>query len=1106
MIRRAVAGSLILVSLLLAADPLQASSRIARNLQFSNITATDGLSGEYVFAVVQDSYGYMWFGTQNGLNRFDGHELIVYEHDAKNPRSLSNNFVWSLYVDEDGTLWVSTNNGVNRYNYEEDAFDRNPLNLPSDLRSLRVRTSVKDGNTMWLGTVDAGLFAVDTGSGEIGHYEHDAQRADSLPSNHVIALMRDRRDRLWVGTDGGGLARLDRASNGFHTFRYDADNAASIADDAIRSIYEDRSGNVWVGTAKGGLNLLDDTSGTFRRFIHDAADPNSLGAGQVPAIFEDNKGSLWVGTEEGLSEWRPGVQGFVRYRNNEALPSSLVNDTINAIYQDNSGVLWLATSGGVSSWNYFSDTFAHYQVAQDFLADNRVSSIAENSEGVLWVGTYGGGLTRLDLAIGEARHYRHDADAAGTISDDRVMAVQVDAQDRVWVGTRYHGLNMLGKDGRFRTFRHNPEDPDSLSGDAITSIHVDDDGGVWVGVFDGGLNYLADVESGLFFHYRKDPDDSRSLSSDRVLTLHGDDDGRLWIGTEAGGLNVLVDREAGTFKHYPLTDDVNNHDADKGTAWDLSESSDGTFWISTMNEGLVRWNANARANGQLELQRYGTAQGLASTVYGAVPGAMGEIWASTSRGLYRFDPESQNVAHFDVENGLQTSDFNQGAALRSRSGRLLFGSNKGVVGFFPAEIPRNGRAPQVHASARSRDALLSKAANDGVTPRVELAYLDPFIAFDFVALDFVSADKNQFRYRLRGFDEAWVEETRFRRAVYSNLPSGDYVFEVLGANNDGVWSEEPASIAVTVIPPPWRQWWAYMAYAFIGMSLLLWYLRAQRVAHRREAEQRAKLEQEVRERTSELAARYAQLERLNERLAEASVTDSLTGLRNRRYVDQFIGAETAMVRRRLIEGDTAEINNVEAQDSSKLLFFMMIDLDGFKYINDTFGHQAGDNVLVQVKERLETCCRESDVIVRWGGDEFMIIGHASSFNGVKVLAERIRESLAAIAYDVGLPDEEGRVSGSIGVSPFPMGQSRLASVRWEQVAAIADKAAYIAKANGRNAWVSIDGSDTLEVSDFSSMTQDFGTLIESGKLIVDSSIPGQLKLDWEDDRVAATGR
>ena len=391
-------------------------------------------------------------------------------------------------------------------------------------------------------------------------------------------------------------------------------------------------------------------------------------------------------------------------------------------------------------------------------------------------------------------------------------------------------------------------------------------------------------------------------------------------------------------------------------------------------------------------------------------------------------------------------------------------------------------------------------------PSIKLGYLDSFVAFDFVALDFVSADKNQFRYRLRGHDDAWVEETRFRRAVYSNLSSGDYVFEVLGANNDGVWSQEPAAIAVTVIPPPWRQWWAYMLYTLIALTLLGWYFQAQRKAHRREAEQRLKLEQQVKERTSELAARYAQLERLNEKLAEASVTDSLTGLRNRRYVDQFIGNETALVRRRLVEGDTAEINNSDAVDSSKLLFFMMIDLDGFKYINDTFGHQAGDSVLVQVKTRLERCCRESDVIVRWGGDEFMIIGHASSFAGVKVLCERIRAALADDAYDVGVPDQEGRISGSIGVSPFPIGQSRMASVRWEQVAAIADKAAYIAKANGRNAWVSMEGSDTLEVDDFAAASHDLDGLIADGKLVVDSSIAGELLLDWEDDRTPATSR
>jgi diguanylate cyclase (GGDEF)-like protein len=1077
----------ICISVVLLTASANASS-VPRNLQFTSFTAEHGLSSEFVRAVAQDGRGYLWFATQSGLSRFDGYDFVTYEHDGKDQKSLSNSFIWSLFVDDLGELWISTNVGVNKYDYATNSFQRNPLNLSEADRTKRIRTMTKDQTgVFWLGTVDNGLLAIEP-SGTTRRYQNDGD-PKGLPHNHIIALHADRKGRIWVGTDGGGLAQLDSGTNTFFQYRSNANNPASIAHDEVRTIYEDRAGHIWVGTAQGGLNMLDDTTGAFRHFQHDAQNRNSLSDGQVLSIVEDAKGTLWIGTEKGLSEWRPLEQEFVTYTNDQADLTSLVNNQVNAMFQDASGVLWLATNGGISSWNYFSDTFTHYQASSGFLSGDVVTSIAEAANGVLWIGTYGDGLTRLDLASNTKTEFRNDPDDPASLSDNRVMSVHIDHQEQVWVGTRAGGLNRLLPSGKFERFQHNPQDPQSLSGNAIPTIHSDPDGTLWVGVFDGGLNMSTSSNPASFTRFQNNPTDETSIASDRVLTLHRDQLGHLWVGTEGGGINRLWQDNNG-FDRFSIAESPEEQTTNSGTIWTLMESKDGALWIGTMQNGLLRWDAEKRQAGKAIFQRFGKDAGVPKSIFGTVLGTMDEIWMTGSGGLYRLDPNDMSTVRYDRRNGLGTSEFIQAAQWRSQSGRLYFGSNQGLIAFYPSEITRNQRPPTVQLTAYSRDNLkpIAQSSSGQPAPTIELAHSDAFVSFDFVALDFISPDKNQFQYRLNGWDSDWVSVDKFRRALYSKLPTGEYLFEVRGSNNDGVWSEQSATMAVFVTPPLWRQPWAYFCYVLIVMLLISGFARSQRKKRINEQHARDRLEREVAERTSELASRNTDLQNLNDRLAEASVTDSLTGLRNRRYVDQFIETEIAMVERRLQEGEHGK------RDSSKLLFFMMIDLDGFKLVNDSHGHHAGDEVLVQVKDLLLECCRTADVVIRWGGDEFMVIGHSSSFSGVKILAERIRESIAEHPYQLS-NGASAEISASIGVSPYPFSGQSSEGFNWEQVSAVADRAAYLAKENGRNAWVSLVGTDQLLPNDWAASSGNIAALIADSKFEIDSSIAGELMLD-----------
>tara|TARA_R110002073_G_scaffold4833_10_gene30827 strand:+ start:2264 stop:5659 length:3396 start_codon:yes stop_codon:yes gene_type:complete len=1084
LVSSSVCGAVSESSLEMKTRDVIANKPTMRNIQFTNLSTEVGFSSEFVHDVIQDGRGFMWIATQSGLNRYDGHEVRVYENAANDPASISHNFVWTLHVDPQGSLWLGTERGINRYDPKTDSFAREPWSNLS-LSNFRVRKIIQDTQGFfWIGTLGSGLLRIDPVNGQLMQFTNDPTDPTSLPNDHVLGLVFDRRGELWVGTDGGGIARFDAAAGKFVTYQSDPDNPLTLSDDRVRSVYADSDGNIWVGTNSAGLNLFDPATGRFTRFVSDPSKANSLPGGQVLAIFEDTFGTLWVGTEAGLAEWLPQLNGFVRYQSQTTNRTSLVNNRINAITQDASGVLWIATHGGLSTWNYFSDTFTYYSTRSGDLMEDVVTSVGESSNGTLWVGTYGGGLSSIDPLTGRVVHYRHSPNRPGSLPDDQVMSVLVDRQDRVWVGMRTGGLAMMDPVvGEFERFVHEPDRVDSLSGNAVSTILQDSKGGLWVGVFGQGLNYAEDGNPAVVQRFLHDPTISSSISGNRVLRVYEERNGTIWIGTEGDGLNRF-DPESNQFTRFDLESTDNASGRPRGTPWEIFETNDGALWLGTLGQGLFRWAADKRQAGIKQFEQYGSAQGLASEIYSIIGSSTGELWLSSNRGLFEFHPKTLDVRKFDRNNGLRTNEFNQGARIRSRTGRLLFGSNLGLVGFFPGDLPKNGKPPLISVEANSRTDTIARSWVGNLPPLVRLDYFDAFVAFEFVALDYMSPDKNEYRYRLVGLDSEWAEVNNFRRAIYSSLPPGSYTFEVQASNNDGVWNRDGVSVNVYVVPPPWSTWWAYLIYGVLVALVIGLYFRNQRTKQRAEVATRVRLERLVSERTAELAERNSDLMSLNDRLEHASVTDALTGLRNRRFVDEHIEAEVSMLQR--IQFEEAVEGNEPNPESPRLLFLMMIDLDGFKAINDNFGHQAGDLALLEVKDRLLAACRKSDVVVRWGGDEFLIIGHARTMEGAEQFTEKIRLSLCSLSYDLGNRDV-GHLSGSIGIAPIPFVEGKMEFASWEQICSIADMAAYVAKDTGKNGWVSLSGTSLLGKDELVDLKEHLSERINERKLRVKSS-------------------
>lgn len=1101
----------------------------ARNLSFTHLTLEHGLSQAGINAIVQDHQGYIWFGTQEGLNRYDGQNVQVFEHDRKNPKSLANDWIWSLLVDRDGVLWVGTDaGGLNRFDPARKMFSHFQ-HKPGDVDSLshdRVRVIYQDREgAYWIGTDGGGLNRFDAKTGKFVRYQHDPNDSKSLPNDSVLTLLEDRSGNFWVGTNGGGLAKMDRRTGQFDSYRYDSKVMTSLSDDHVRALYEDRDGDLWIGTYEAGLNRLHPGSTEFQRYQYQEGRAHSLSSNRIRSIFQDREGTLWIATDNGLNQWLPATEDFTRYLHDPSDPSTLSDNRLTTLFQDRGGVLWIGSYNGVNKWNYVSDAFTYYQKygSELTLSSDIVTTVLESDSEELWVGTYGGGLDRLHRKTGEVKHYQNDPRNDNSLSDNRVMSVVTGPDQGIWVGTRNGGLNRLDpKTEQFTHFRHDPNKPDSLSANGVTSILAEANGVIWVGTYGGGLNLgtlnssdadsskmpkdaiggglnRGDLKTGQFKVFRHDPKDPKSISSDRVLAIYRDRSGALWIGTEDGGLNRF-DEATQTFIRYQH-DDHDPISLGSNSAWDILETRDGSLWVATGGGGLNYWPAKYRKEGRPAFKAYRKSDGLLSdTVQGLIEDEGGYLWLSSNRGLQRFDPATGEVRQYDRTTGLKGNEFNTSARYKNRSGRLYFGGTTGLVAFHPNRIRTNQHKPDIVVNANTRLGPLdlmqsglpqgvSEAGNSaGAKGGIELNYRDDLITFEFTGLDFTSPEKNQYRYKLEGFDQDWTGPVSFKRTTYTNLPDGDYTFRIMASNNDGVWNEQGRAITVTVIPPPWKTGWAFSLYGLIAASALLAFIRAQRLKLRKEVEQRLYLEKLVQLRTQEIAERNDQLHALNVQLKSASFTDALTGLHNRRYMEEFIEAEVAQATRRAQDANAAK---QPAGDYS--LSFMMVDLDGFKAINDTYGHHAGDMALMQVKDILQSCCRKSDTIIRWGGDEFLIVSRNTSPTAVETLAERIRVRLADHLYQVG-HGNIGRLSGSIGFALHPFTTQKPEEVNWQQVAAMADSAAYLAKENGRNAWVGFYGTVKTQAEELSKIKDNLAELLALNILDIRTSIKGKIIL------------
>ena len=788
-------------------------------LSFRRISTTDGLSQTRVAQIIQDDRGFMWLGTQYGLNRYDGYEFKVYVHDPQRPNSLAGAWISALFKDRSGLLWIGCNQVLDRFDPQTEVFTHYRIEPPEGgLGGTVVHISQDRTGLLWLAT-GAGLHSLDPKTGTIKHYHYSPQNPEGLSTNDIKWSGSDRAGHLWVGS-AKGLDQFDPQS-GRVLLHIPLPDAVRIA------FFEDEAGRFWITKATGiGLALYDRASNTVTRYSFYDLEPEEDALTGVMGMVEDPDGSLWLGSPGfGLLEFDPEGPRVVHYRHSAADPRSIGEDKVITLFRDREGNIWT----GLHSVgpNHFMrrprqfQTFKHDPDNPNSLDSDFINALYEDRAGTLWIGN-DSGLNRIDRKTG-----RRTFTDGGLGAKPMVITLSEDAGGLIWFGTFAHGLNSYDpRTGRYRSYRHDPRDPHSLSNDEVHRLLVDHEGRLWV-CTDDGLD-LFDPKSNSFQVYKAEPE---SRSSQRYVAIAEDAQGTLWLGTGESGLHHF-DPATGRFTIYRA--DPNRTDALlDNTVPTVHVSSSRRIWVGTLN-GL---NELDPATGRFTA--YDVRNGLAGNSIDCVlEDGDGHLWMSTNKGVSRFDPVTHRFANYSAIDGLPGDDLTGwGACYKSRSGELFFGGYAGAVAFFPDRLQETPFSPPVVLTGFELRGKPVLAGPDSPLERsitysdhVVLSHEQNVFSITFAGLRFLSPETNRYRYRLEGLDPGWYETDSSQRvATYTTLPPGHYDFRVQAASGRGPWSEPGVSVHVEVLTPWWATWWFRLFYGVL-LALAIWWAYRIRVS------------------------------------------------------------------------------------------------------------------------------------------------------------------------------------------------------------------------------------------------------------------------------------
>jgi len=779
-------------------------------IRFDQYTTEDGLSSNQVYSIHQDRYGFMWFGTFNGLNRFDGYSFKNYYQDPQDSLSLSHNKVRAICEDDDGNLWFGTEGGgLDRFNQIDQKFHNYSWH-PDQIGSLsnnHVMALLFDSRgNLWAGTKN-GLNCLKKDSLSFTNYQKETTAG--LPDDNITCITEFPSGILWIGTGSGFLIRLEIDSERFSTIRPDRLHPNRQNNNYISGIsYNSSDSTIWFGVFTQGVieYVPDKDSLTVHRINTIDADMASV---NYPfSIITDTSGTVWVGSVLGLTKIEPESETYTYFRTEQNNPYSISDNVIDCLYIDNQQTLWIGTGGkGINKYDPDLVRFQQYRhdvTDSTSIPNNRVYDITEDLSGNIWIGTCGGGLSRKSKNGTGFTHYQSDDSDPGVWSSNYIMKIICSQNNLIWLATWESGLFSFDPvHEEYQHFRNFPDDSTSLSDNKVVSVYEDRSGYIWAGTMEQGLNRL-NRKTGEFTRFSHDPTDPTSISNNTIFAITEDSSGQLWIGTFGGGLNRF-DRDSNTFTSFQAgLGKPNSISSNNITS--ITIDSRNRFWIGTSGGGLNRFDPVSGLFSSI-----GKFEGLpGNVVNGILEDDEGYLWLSTLNSITRFHPDSFTFTHYSAEDGLQNGEFYYSSCFKSTSGSMYFGGDNGLNVFQPAEVKNNPYLPpivltDIQINYKPLPAYKWQAPH--LIQELPLTYKDRVVTFEYSALDYSVPRKNQYSCQMEGFDRDWVLMETSRKITYTNLDPGSYTLRIRGSNNDGIWNMAGLQLPIVIAPPFWQTIW-----------------------------------------------------------------------------------------------------------------------------------------------------------------------------------------------------------------------------------------------------------------------------------------------------------
>lgn len=833
--------------------------------RFYKLGLENGLSQSSVTCAIQDKQGFLWFGTQSGLNKYDGYKFKTYYFNPRDTNSLSESRITSIFEDNDGYLWIGTrHSGLNRFNPRTEEFKRF-TNNPSD--------------------------------------------PNSLSNNTINCIFQDQAGNFWIGTENG-LNFFDKKSNAFKRFLKNDMDIKTISSNSVRNIFQDEEGNIWVGTDHAGLNCYIKKENNFTRYYYPDAVSDLK---TVKHIFQYQKKMLVISTEDGLRSFDLGRKKFIDLLTDIPDSDIVKHAAIDGTYEETDGKFWCSisqdkfTSSAIACIdlpNKKVNYLFHDKNNANSVSDERILTIIKDRAGIIWLGTNGKGINYFYPKGTKFFHLQKNDSKLDFLSGDYIYSIYEDVDTTVWIGTSECGLNHYNINSKKMEYYK-----DILLGKRITSIENAGNGNLWIGCNSNvnGSLFLFDKETKQFYPFESKPNSDYYLN-DLHITRILKEKNKLWFGTANGGLNVL-NLETNKFKHYIHYDqdpysiignEINDIYRDKnGKLWigsamglDLFNESTETFthflynskdstsisnncilcikqtknndfWIGTAF-GLNKYDSKTKS-----FVSYSIKDGLPDNyIYGILEDDAGNLWISTNNGISKFNPKNKTFKNFDVSDGLQSKEFNTHAFHKGNSGLMYFGGINGLNIFHPDSIKENKIIPsllitsfKIFGNNYFTDTTISYKKH------IIINYSQNFLSFEFASVDYLFPEKNEFACKMEGFDKDWIQLGHNHNVSYSNLDPGEYIFRVKGSNNDGIWNNEGTFLKITIRPPFYKTNWFYIVCVLlIIMGAYIFY----KLRVRGLLKKQAILEKQVIERTSKIEKQKDEIEAKNK-----DITDSI---------------------------------------------------------------------------------------------------------------------------------------------------------------------------------------------------------------------------------------